>query len=260
MMRPADRKMQASHPFESPIRILLVEDTAFVREAILETLVLEGHTVIEAASGREALAHFAKDAVDLILLDIVLPDMSGFEVCQTIRAQSDIPIVMLTALNHTDDILRGFELGADDYITKPFAPSELLGRISAIVRRLDWQDAKAGRAGFIFGDMALDEGLERATVAGQTVCLSPIEARLLRYLMEHPNRAISKEELFQEVWGYELAGGTNLVEAAVRRLRTKVEEMPSTPTRILTVHGLGYKLNNPVGEKDDNTGTEQAAS
>jgi DNA-binding response OmpR family regulator len=237
----SESELVRRHP---TIQILLIEDSAFVRESITETLRREGYQVLEAATGEEGLAQLAAFPVDLILLDIVLPDMDGFRVCETIRKQSDVPIVMLTALYHSDDILRGFELGADDYITKPFAAPELLSRICSIVRRVGGSaETQSGRPFRILSDITLNQPSGVATVAGKTVDLSPIEARLLSYLMERPNRSIAKEELFREVWGYELAGGTNLVEAAIRRLRTKVEKNPSAPDRIVTVHSFGYRLN-----------------
>lgn len=233
---------------DSPIRVLLVEDASFVRESIVETLTRAGHEVIEAEGGKQALDYFADSAFDLILLDIVLPDTDGFQLCQTIRTQSDVPIVMLTALNHTDDILRGFEMGADDYITKPFSANELRSRICAVMRRMGGQDAKTRRSTLTIDAVTLDIGAGIATVLGQTVELSPIEANLLRYLMERPDRSVHKEELFKEVWGYELAGGTNLVEVAVRRLRTKIETDPSNPIYIITVHGFGYRFQGQTGD------------
>lgn len=246
--------MQAAwQPAESsgggaPIQFLLVEDTSFVRESIVETLTREGHRVLEAETGEEALAHFADAPIDFVLLDIILPDTDGFQLCKRIRDASDVPIVMLTALYHTEDILRGFEVGADDYITKPFSANELLGRIASILRRLGGGDIGYPRPVVSEGDIALDVAKGIAKLGDRTIELSPIEARLLHYLMERPNRPVHKEELFQEVWGYELAGGTNLVEVAVRRLRTKIEQNPSQPQLVHTVHGFGYRFNHPTEE------------
>lgn len=236
---------ESLHP-QASIRVLVVEDTSFVREAIVETLVRSGHTVLEAATGAAAEQAFSENPVDLILLDIVLPDTDGFSLCAWLRHQSDVPIVLLTALNQTEHIVRGFEVGADDYITKPFVAGELMSRIAAILRRLGG-DRRSARTVVTLGDLTLDQPTGVASVAGQPVDLTPIEARLLRYLMERPDRPVTKEELFQEVWGYELVGGTNLVEAAVRRLRTKIEGNPSEPARLQTVHGVGYKLNRMDG-------------
>lgn len=240
---------------QAPIHVLVVEDAEFVREAIVETLVRSGHTVHAVGRGREAMDYFAEQPVDLILLDIVLPDADGFVLCERIRTQSDVPIVLLTALNHTDDILRGFELGADDYITKPFVAGELLCRIAAIMRRLGG-DLRSARTVLTVGDLTLEQGQGVVTIGETPVELTPIEARLLRYFMERPDRPIAKDELFQEVWGYELVGGTNLVEAAVRRLRTKIETNASEPVRLQTVHGVGYKLNSTgVATQDSSAGS-----
>jgi DNA-binding response OmpR family regulator len=181
-------------------------------------------------------------AIELVLLDILLPDMSGFDVCREIRRVSQLPVVMLTSLNRTDDIVQGFDLGADDYITKPFRMREVQVRIDAILRRMQWRDAGTALEHLQVNCIVINERTQEVRVRGLPVHLTPIEYRLIRYLMERANRPISKEELFQQVWGYDLAGGTNLVEVAVRRLRNKIEEVPSHPQIIVTVHAVGYKL------------------
>lgn len=195
-----------------------------------------------AATGADALAHLHKSAIELVLLDILLPDTNGFDVCREIRKFSYVPVVMLTSLNRTDDIVQGFDLGADDYITKPFRIREVQVRIEAILRRLQWHDVQVPSEHLQANGVTINERTQEVLVRGAPVHLTPIEYRLIRYLMERANRPISKEELFQHVWGYDLVGGTNLVEVAVRRLRNKIEEAPSHPQIIVTVHAVGYKF------------------
>ncbi len=223
-------------------RILVVDDEDALCHLLRISLEKIGHTVVTATNGREALERLAEDSIDLVLLDIIMPGMDGFEVCRVLREQSDVPIVMLTALNRSDDVVRGFGLGADDYITKPFSFREVQVRIEAILRRVYWQDRSVVPSRPETGDIVLNTDAHEAQVRGRTVQLTPIEYRLLRYMMGMPNRAVSKSELFRQVWGYDMVGSTNLVEVAVRRLREKIEEDPSNPVYLVTVHGVGYKF------------------
>ncbi len=174
--------------------------------------------------------------------------MSGFDVCHDVRKFSDVPVVMLTALNRTEDIVQGFSLGADDYITKPFSLREVQGRLEAILRRIRWIEARPLSDQFNLNGVILNERTQTVTAREREVHLTPIEFRLLRYLMHRPDRPISKEELFSQVWGYELVGGTNLVEVAIRRLRSKIEEDASLPKLIVTVHTVGYKFVSQPGD------------
>jgi two-component system, OmpR family, response regulator RpaB len=222
--------------------ILIVDDSSFVLHTVGEVLRRAGHTVSEARTGADALALFTGQQIDLVLLDVILPDTDGFSLCQQIRLTSNVPIVMLTALNRTDDIVRGFELGADDYITKPFSLTEVNCRIAAILRRINWSGTKPTYSVLAVNDLTLDESAGQALIDERVISLSPIEIRLLRYLMERPDRPIHKDELFQQVWGYDLSGSTNLVEVAIRRLRAKIEKTPSAPKHIVTVHTIGYKF------------------
>jgi DNA-binding response OmpR family regulator len=223
---------------------LFVEDELTLQKLIKLALEKVGHTVTLASTGAEALASLRRLPIELVLLDILLPDTSGFEVCRAVRQFSDVPLVMLTALNRPEDIVMGFDLGADDYITKPFRMDEVQVRIDAILRRLRWQESRtvSGSGLLQVHGVVLDDHTQEVTVRGQAVHLTPIEYRLLRYLMVRADRPISKEELFEQVWGYTLAGGTNLVEVAVRRLRNKVEENSSQPKLVVTVHSVGYKF------------------
>ena len=171
-----------------------------------------------------------------------MPDIDGFTVCKELRQFSDVPVVMLTALNRPDDIVRGLEIGADNYITKPFNFKEVEARIRAILRRTTHQSGGDAFDVAEFGDLRLFNSTHTATVAGRPLELTPTEFAALRYLAVRADRPVSKEALLQEVWGYEDVGSTNLVELAIRRLRTKLEEDPSNPVRLVTVRGVGYKF------------------
>ena len=229
------------------VHILVVEDERAIQKMLKLSLERIGHQVSLARTGGEALRMVRHDPIELVLLDILLPDMSGFDVCRDIRRFSDVPVVMLTALNRTEDIVQGFALGADDYITKPFSLREVQGRIEAILRRIRWIEARPLSDQYQLNGVMLNERMQTVNVRGKEIHLTPIEFRLLRHLIHRPDRPISKEELFSEVWGYELVGGTNLVEVAIRRLRSKIETDPSKPTLIVTVHTVGYKFVGHVG-------------
>lgn len=235
-------KLPNQPPSRMRVHILVVEDEVAIQKMLRLALERVGHTVTIAGTGADALEKLRSEPIELVLLDIMLPDMSGFDVCRRVRTFSDVPLVMLTALNRTEDIVQGFDLGADDYVTKPFSLREVEGRIEAILRRVRMVETRPLAEQVTLNGVNINERTQTVTVAGHPVHLTPIEYRLLQYLMHRPNRPISKMELFEQVWGYDLVGGTNLVEVAVRRLRNKVEDNPSSPTRILTVHAIGYKF------------------
>lgn len=224
------------------VNILVVEDEVAIQKMLRLALEKAGHRVNLAGTGEDALRQLRTEPIELVLLDIMLPDMSGFDVCREVRTFSDVPLVMLTALNRTEDVVRGFDLGADDYVTKPFSLREVEGRIDAILRRVRMLDARPLAEQITSNGINLNERTQSVTVDAAPVHLTPIEYRLLLYLMQRPDRPVSKVELFEQVWGYELVGGTNLVEVAIRRLRNKVEANPSAPARIVTVHAIGYKF------------------
>lgn len=235
-------------PQRSTVNILVVEDERAIQKMLKLSLERIGHQVSLARTGTEALHMIRYEPIELVLLDILLPDMNGFEICREVRKFSDVPVVMLTALNRTEDIVQGFSLGADDYITKPFSLREVQGRIDAILRRIRWIEARPLSDQFNLNGVMLNERTQTVTARDGEVHLTPIEFRLLRYLMHRPDRPIGKEELFSQVWGYELVGGTNLVEVAIRRLRSKIEEDASNPKLIVTVHTVGYKFVSHPGE------------
>jgi len=221
-------------------RILAVEDDERIRSAVKLALEDEGWSVDEAESGEEAIEMFQRSAPDVVLIDIMLPGIDGFELCRTLRRTSDVPVVMVTARNDTHDVVAGLEAGADDYLTKPFAPKELSARIRALLRRI--RPSVQGHPKLVFGDLELipDEG--KVLRDGGEVHLTKTEFRLLCELAESPGKVLSREALLDKVWGYDYFGDGRLVDVHVRRLRTKVEADPANPRHVVTVRGLGYRL------------------
>ncbi|CAN5739423.1 response regulator transcription factor [soil metagenome] len=221
-------------------RILTVEDDERIRTAVKLALEDEGWKVDEAETGEDALERFAQAPSDVVLIDIMLPGVDGFEVCRSIRRASDVPIVMVTARDDTHDVVAGLEAGADDYLTKPFAPKELSARIRALLRRTRTTDPAATH--LHFGDLEIvpDEGVVRR--AGREIHLTKTEFRLMVELASSPGRVFSREVLLDRIWGYGYFGDGRLVDVHIRRLRTKVEADPANPRHVVTVRGLGYKL------------------
>jgi DNA-binding response OmpR family regulator len=221
-------------------RILSVEDDERIRTAVKLALEDEGWSVEEADTGEEALNSFQRQPADVVLIDIMLPGIDGFDVCRAIRRSSDVPIVMVTARADTHDVVAGLEAGADDYLTKPFAPKELSARIRALLRRARATDATATHLRFGELEIIPDEGVVRR--GGEEIHLTKTEFRLLVELASSPGRVFSREVLLERVWGYGYFGDGRLVDVHVRRLRTKVEADPANPRHVVTVRGLGYKL------------------
>ena len=221
-------------------RILAVEDDERIRTAVRLALEDEGWEVAEAATGEDALQHFQNQPSDVVLIDIMLPGIDGFEVCRSIRRSSDVPIVMVTARADTHDVVAGLEAGADDYLTKPFAPKELSARIRALLRRARTSEVSSPH--LRFGDLEIvpDEGVVRRN--GRDVHLTKTEFRVLVELAQSPGRVFSREVLLERIWGYGYFGDGRLVDVHVRRLRTKVEHDAANPRHVVTVRGLGYKL------------------
>ncbi len=221
-------------------RILTVEDDERIRTAVKLALEDEGWKVDEADTGEDALELFAQAPSDVVLIDIMLPGVDGFEVCRSIRRTSDVPIIMVTARDDTHDIVAGLEAGADDYLTKPFAPKELSARIRAMLRRARTTDS--GATHLRFGDLEIvpEEGVVRRD--DEEVHLTKTEFRLLLELANSPGRVLSREVLLERVWGHGYFADGRLVDVHVRRLRTKVEADPANPRHVVTVRGLGYKL------------------
>lgn len=223
-----------------PGRILLIEDDANIRSALGMFLHQEGYTLTEAASGEEGLVAFEARPSDVVLVDLLLPGIDGFEVTRRLRRVSDVPILMVTARTDTHDVVAGLEAGADDYLTKPVAAKELSARIRALLRRA--QPGSRPPTTLSFGLLSIQVEAGVVTRDGQGVTLTKTEFRLLCELASHPGWVISRPQLLERVWGYDYFGDTRLVDVHIGRLRAKVEEDPANPSLILTVRGLGYRL------------------
>jgi DNA-binding response OmpR family regulator len=225
--------------------ILVVDDEPTLRETLAEALEADGFRVITAADGREALACFREHRPELVVLDLMLPEMSGIEVCRILRRESGVPILMLTAKSSELDKVLGLELGADDYVTKPFSLRELTARIHSLLRRTE-QPAAEGPATVALGDLTVDLAGHRLLRDGAPVALKPKVFELLAFLVRHPGQVFSREQLLEQVWGYDYAGETRTVDVHVHWLRTAIEPEPSAPSLIQTVRGVGYVFRRPA--------------
>ncbi|MDE0117586.1 MAG: response regulator transcription factor [bacterium] len=221
-------------------RILAIEDDERIRTAVRLALEDEGWDVQEAANGQEAFASFSETPADVVLIDIMLPDIDGFEVCRTLRRTSDVPIIMVTARADTHDVVAGLEAGADDYLTKPFAPKELSARIRALLRRVRITDT--AMTDLRFGQLEIMPEQGMVTVSGEEAHLTKTEFRLLVELATNAGKVLSREVLLERVWDLGYFGDGRLVDVHIRRLRTKIETDPANPRYVVTVRGLGYKL------------------
>jgi DNA-binding response OmpR family regulator len=222
--------------------ILVVDDDPGVLDVVAFTLRREGFDVDEERDGARALAAARSRDYDIVILDVMLPEMSGTEVCHALRAESDVPIVMLTARDAERDRVLGLELGADDYVTKPFSSAELLSRVRAILRRRELDRANTGAAVRSLGGLRLDLVRHEVTVDGDPVRLTLSEFKVLSLLAEQPERIVSRRELMQHLWSSEHVGDEHACEVHISNLRRKIERDPSRPERLVTVRGMGYKL------------------
>jgi DNA-binding response OmpR family regulator len=222
--------------------LLFLEDDDGIRLALRLALEDEGYTVHEAVDGGTGLAAFREHEVDLVLLDLRLPDMSGFDVCRSIRADSIVPIIIITAQTDTHDMVAGLEAGADDYVTKPVVPKELAARIRALLRRVHLHEVTTAPSSVRFGDIELRREQGIVLKAGHELSLTKTEYRLLCEFADHAGAVLSRDQLLERVWGYEYLGDSRLVDAHVRRLRLKVEDHPDDPRLIVTARGIGYRL------------------
>jgi DNA-binding response OmpR family regulator len=221
-------------------QVLTVEDDDSIRTVVKLALEDEGWGVLEAGNGEDALELFRDEGADVVLIDIMLPGMNGFEVCRSIRRTTDVPIIMVTARSDTHDVVAGLEAGADDYLTKPFEPKELSARIRALLRR----SRSTGNeiAQMTFGELEVSPEQGVVLLRGEQVHLTKTEFKLLVELASGPSKVFSRETLLEKVWGYDYFGDGRLVDVHVRRLRTKIEPDPADPRYVVTVRGLGYKL------------------
>ncbi|MEO8265394.1 MAG: response regulator transcription factor [Ilumatobacteraceae bacterium] len=222
-------------------RILLVEDDHAVRTLVRLLLEDDGFEVVESANGNNAVEEFGVRPFDLVLLDLRLPGLSGFDVCRQIRRHSDVPIIMVTAQNDSHDVVAGLELGADDYITKPFHDRELLARVKAQLRRRQG-NADPERSAVEIGDLIVKIDNGQVEKGGKALPMTRTEFRLLCHFVTHPDRVWSRGQLLEQVWGYAYEGDGRVVDTHMARLRAKIEDDPSQPEYIQTVRGLGYRL------------------
>ncbi len=222
--------------------LLFIEDDDAIRLALTLALEDEGYQVVEARNGAEGLAAYDEGTIDLVLLDLRLPDLSGFDVCRELRSRSIVPIIIITAQTDTHDMVAGLEAGADDYVTKPVVPKELAARIRAMMRRVQLLEATVTTRPTRFGDVELRREQGVVLKGGVELSLTKTEFRLLCEFADHPGAVLSRDQLLERVWGYEYLGDSRLVDAHVRRLRVKVEDQPDDPRLIVTVRGLGYRL------------------
>ena len=224
-------------------KILIVEDEASFSEALEFLLGKEGFDVSVAEDGQQAVDKFTKEGADLILLDLMIPVISGIEVCRIIRTTSQVPIIMLTAKDAEIDKVVGLELGADDYVTKPYSSRELIARIKAVLRRGNLDDSLDGESGIhVVAGIKLDTGKHQVTINGEVVALPLKEFELLEFLMRNAGRVLTRSQLIDRVWGGDYYGDTKTLDVHIKRLRAKIEADPANPVFIQTVRGLGYKL------------------
>jgi DNA-binding response OmpR family regulator len=230
-------------------KVLLVEDEPALLEALEYSLAKQGYEVLSASDGAEGLNLALSEWPDLLVLDIMLPGIDGLEVCRRLRQHSSVPIIMLTALADEVDKVVGLELGADDYVTKPFAMRELLARVKAQLRRVQMTQQEATTESdsprpqrMLFGDLCIDEARHEATLRGRALALKPREYDLLAFMARNRGMVLSRELILERVWGWSYDGGSRTVDVHIRWLREKIEPSPSQPVRIVTVRGVGYRF------------------
>jgi DNA-binding response OmpR family regulator len=225
--------------------ILAVDDDLQLLKIVTHNLRAEGYQVLTAREGKDALEMIERESPDLVLLDIMLPTMDGLQVCQRVREFSAVPIVMITALGQNQDKIKGLDLGADDYLTKPFRVDELLARVRAVLRRAQFttnDHVRALRAATTIGELRIDYAQHQVTKAGREVTLTPTEYRILAYLAQHAGVVVTQDLLLKHVWGAEYVGEGHMLRVNVNRLRHKLETDPTQPRYLLTKPGIGYLL------------------
>ena len=232
------------------VKVLLVEDEKSIADGIIYNLKNEGLKVTHVDEGKIALDIFDEEHFDLLILDIMLPEVSGLEICQSIRKSSNVPIIMLTAKDDENDKIRGLEMGADDYITKPFSVKELISRIKAVLRRTKNSELLNGLDEDInsvkeikIGNIAMNPLRYEAKIDDEIIELRPREFELLYYLCENAGNIVSRDKLFSKVWGYSFAGNSKTLDVHIQRIRERIEVNPKSPKRLTTIRGVGYKLN-----------------
>lgn len=232
------------------VKVLLVEDEKSIADGIIYNLKNEGLKVTHVDEGKIALDIFDEEHFDLLILDIMLPEVSGLEICQSIRKSSNVPIIMLTAKDDENDKIRGLEMGADDYITKPFSVKELISRIKAVLRRTKNSELLNGLSEDInsvkeikIGNIAMNPLRYETKIDNEIIELRPREFELLYYFCENAGNIVSRDKLFSKVWGYSFAGNSKTLDVHIQRIRERIEVNPKSPQRLTTIRGVGYKLN-----------------
>ena len=231
------------------VKVLLVEDEKSIADGIIYNLKNEGLKVTHVDDGKIALDIFDEEHFDLIILDIMLPEVSGLEICKAIRKSSNIPIIMLTAKDDENDKISGLEMGADDYITKPFSVKELISRVKAVLRRTKNSELFHGVEDLNFakeitiGNIAMNPLRYETKIDNEIIELRPREFELLYYLCENAGNIVSRDKLFSKVWGYSFAGNSKTLDVHIQRIRERIEVNPKSPKRLVTIRGVGYKLN-----------------
>lgn len=224
-------------------KILLVDDEKKIVEVVKSYLENSGYSVVEAYKGKEALDKFDKINPSLIVLDLMLPDISGEEICKTIRKKSRVPIIMLTAKIDEEDVLKGLNIGADDYVTKPFSPKQLVARVAAVLRRVDDEAVPLScMLSFNNGDLVIDTLKYEVKKNNTVLNLTPNEYKILMTLVKYPSKAFTREELICMVLGEDFDGYDRTIDSHIKNLRQKIENDPKNPKYILTVHGIGYRF------------------
>ena len=224
-------------------KIMVVDDEPNIREVVVRYLRRDGHTVVQAADGEEALELYRRTRPDLVVLDLMLPKVSGLEVCRRLGAEGRVPLIMLTARGEEEDRIVGLSLGADDYVVKPFSPRELAARVEAVLRRVNAVPApEAEEAILEFDGLSVDPNTRGVTVRGEPVALTAREFDLLHHLAKHPGRVYTRDQLMKAVWDFAFSAETSTVTVHVRRLREKIEPDPAHPRYLQTVWGVGYQF------------------
>lgn len=225
-------------------KILLVEDEHSIAEPVIYNLKQEGFSVTHVDEGPIALEIFSEESFDLIILDLMLPEISGLDICRSIRKESDVPIIMVTAKDSEADRVSGLELGADDYVTKPFSVRELMSRVRAVLRRTTTTTTKTNKIdkSIKSGNIEINLSKYEAKVDDKNIDLTPREFELLYAFCENEGNLMSREQIFDEIWGYSFIGNTKTLDVHIQRIREKIEKDPREPKRLVTVRGVGYKL------------------
>lgn len=222
--------------------VLVVDDEKPLRDFVRRNLEVRGYKVLTASNGLEALAIFKNENIQLVIMDIMMPHMDGLETTRRIRQESHVPIIILTAMDEEADKVRAFDLGADDYLTKPFGVGELLGRIKAVLRRADWSELDMHEEKLVRGDIEVDVSGHKARVNGRDIDLTPTEFNLLVYLMKNAGKVLHHRAILQNVWGNEYGDEAEYLRVYMGKLRQKIEKDPLKPKFLHTEHGIGYRF------------------